>query len=510
MIYSKALGQEATELVLQYGGTVSGEHGDGRIRAGMVHAMYGPQLVEAFQKIKAIFDPKGLLNPGNLISDPGMTTSLRLDAAVEHSPEVDTWFKWTPSLLGAAEACNGNGYCRSMQGGVMCPSYRATQDERHATRGRGNALRLAISGQLSEGGVDWGDADTHATLDLCLGCKACRYECPAAVDMSKLKAEFQAQAMDAGGGPSVRTRVKGAVRLINRIGSTLHPLSTWLAQHGPSAWLLKRAMGIAPSRTLPGFSRSLIRWHRRRRAVQPTSPVVLLYPDCFTTWSESAIGQDAIRLLEAFGYRVVIPDVGCCGRTQVSSGMLAEAVQTVAQSATSLLKAMEEYQPVAIVGVEPSCVTALQQEWQELKTGMDAGLMQQIAQRTDSVEGFLASAWEQHPTRPLFTIQAEPLPIHQHCHQKPNGKVTERFLNKCGWPSARLVDSGCCGMAGAFGYDARYEGLSRAVCRQSLAAVVSHDGPVAAGGSSCRHQIEDELDLTVLHPVTMAARALEG
>lgn len=499
------LASEATPLVQRYGGTVSGEHGDGRIRAAMMHAFYGPKLVQAFRDIKHIFDPQGRFNPGIITTDPGMTAHLR--NAEESSSDVSTWFRWEPSLSDAAAACNGNALCRRTSGGAMCPSYRATLDERHATRGRGNALRLAITGQF--GPDRWSDPDTLATLDLCLGCKACRYECPASVDVAKLKAEYLAQSMLAGSGPSMRTRIKGNVRRFNRVGAALHPVSTFLMQRGPTAWLLKRLMGVAASRTLPGFSRSLIGWHARRGA-SGSDPVVLLYPDCFTTWSESAIGKDAVRLLEAFGYRVVIPDVGCCGRTQISAGLLDDAASVIGRSAAALAAAIEQHQAVAVVAVEPSCVTAMQQEWMELRTDVPRTRIETVSAMADSIEGFIASRWEAHPTRPVFTQQADHLPIHQHCHQKHRGELTESFLRLCGWPAATLLDTGCCGMAGAFGYDARHDTLSREIAAQSLEPLRGHTGVVAAGGTSCRHQAADTLNLKPIHPVSLAASALVG
>ena len=501
----KRLATEATPLVQRYGGTVSGEHGDGRIRAAMMHEFYGPQLVKAFRDIKQIFDPNGRFNPGIITTDPGMMEHLRI--AEEVSTEVPAWFHWEPSLDSAASACNGNALCRRTSGGAMCPSYRATLDERHATRGRGNALRLAITGQF--GPERWTDPDTHATLDLCLGCKACRYECPASVDVAKLKAEYLAQSMKAGRGPTLRTRLKGNVRRMNRIGSALHPVSTWLMQRGPTAWMIKRMMGIADSRTLPGFSRSLIGWHARRE-VSSEQPVVLLYPDCFTTWSESSVGHDAIFLLEAFGYRVVIPDVGCCGRTQISAGLLDDAARIIGQSATSLAAAIEQYDAVAVVAVEPSCATAMQQEWMELRTEVPPARMEGISTMIDTVEGFIASQWESHPKRPDFEVRSDHLPIHQHCHQKHRGELTESFLRRCGWPGAALLDTGCCGMAGAFGYERRHEALSRDIAEQSLAPLRGHSGPVAAGGTSCRHQAADTLQLKPVHPVSLAASALAG
>jgi Fe-S oxidoreductase len=281
-----------------------------------------------------------------------------------------------------------------------------------------------------------------------------------------------------------------------------------MIQHGPIAWAIKRVMGVASSRTLPGFGRSLRRWHERRDPPSQDRPTVLLYPDCFTTWSEPDVGRDAIRLLEAFGYRVVMPRTGCCARTLISAGLLDKASAVIGESAASLHAAIVEHDAVAVVAVEPSCATTLQQEWQELRTSASEDVVKRIAELSDTVEGFIASNMGSHPETPAFKSCATPLPIHQHCHQKHRAALTEVFLRCCGWPQAEVIDTGCCGMAGAFGYEARHEQLSREIAEQSLDALRNHVGPVAACGTSCRHQLADVMRLTGVHPVSLAAGAL--
>ena len=236
----------------------------------------------------------------------------------------------------------------------------------------------------------------------------------------------------------------------------------------------------------------------------------MLYADCFTTWTESAIGRDAIRLLEAFGYRVVIPDVGCCGRTQISAGLLDDAVRVISKSARVIEASVNLHKAVAVVVVEPSCATAMQQEWMQLKTSVPIETMNRIASLCDTVEGFLATHWDEHPHQPRFTAREEILPIHQHCHQKHRGELTELFLRRCGWKRATLLDTGCCGMAGAFGYDQDHEPLSRVIGAESLSDLRGHTGPVAANGTSCRHQTADVMQMTATHPVTLATQNLEA
>ena len=510
------LAEGATAMVRRYGGSVSGEHGDGRARADMIRDFYGPVLMDAFRRIKAVFDPAGMCNPGFIDGTPDPMSDWRTSPSgspLAAEVEEETFFDWSSSggLVEATSACNGNGLCRSTVGGAMCPSYRATRDERHATRGRGNALRLAVTGQLgSEGGPNWNDADTLETLDLCLGCKACRYECPSHVDVAKLKAEYEAQRFRRAGRVPLRTRMVGHVRRINRIGSVCAPLSNFIQRMPPCSWLLRAVMGIAPGRSMPGFARSVRSW-AKSRPQDPSSPTVLLLPDCFCTWGETDIAKSAIRLLEAFGYRVVMPDMGCCGRTMCSTGMLQSATKTIERSARQLGAAIEANSPVAVVGVEPSCVTTLQQEWLELRTDVDAGLIKQIASMASTVEEFIVASWDSHPCRPNFEATDEAVLLHVHCHQKPRADQVADFLRRCGCPGVELLDTGCCGMAGSFGYAKEHHALSLEIAEQSLGSALrtSPDAIVAANGTSCRHQVLDVFQREGVHPVVLSAARLQ-
>jgi Fe-S oxidoreductase len=277
---------------------------------------------------------------------------------------------------------------RVQPGGTMCPSYRATLDERHATRGRGNALRLAITGQFgSPGTSDWHDPQTKATLDLCLSCKACKSECPSNVDISKLKAEFAAQGFAKAGRIPWRTRVIGRVRQGSRMGSRLWPLANLALGFGPIRRALLGALGFHTDRTLPTYGPAVHRWLARRGSKAATgAPTVLLFPDCFSNFGETDLGRLAVELLEAFGYRVVMPDVGCCGRSLISVGMLAEACGTVSRTATALLEAVKRENAVAVLGLEPSCVSAIKDDWIDLRTAVDRDALRALAARTFLVE----------------------------------------------------------------------------------------------------------------------------
>ena len=507
-----AIAEDALGLVQRFGGSITGEHGDGRIRTGLMHEFYGPQVVEVLVAVKRLFDPHGRFNPGVIVSDPDMLDDLRVDQEQGTVPAIkDTGFHWRSegSFERAATQCNGQGKCRQSGSGAMCPSYRATRDERHSTRGRGNALRLAMTGQIKPGEAVIGDPDVDETLSLCLGCKACRYECPSQVDITKLKAEYDAQRWTARGGAPWRVRAKAGVRSINRMGSSFYRIANTMGRCRPVAWAARRLLGIHPSRSLPTFGPGLTRW-ARKRSIMVDAPVVLLYQDCFTTWNEPLIGRAAISLLEAFGYQVVVPRSDCCGRTNCSAGRLDKAASQIARSAAAVRLAMMKHNATAVLAVEPSCATTLQQEWIELRLGDAQRMAEQVSEAADTIEGFLLRHWDVHPRRPEFTTTSYPVVLHVHCHQKHRSTLTKQFLERCGFNDVELLDSGCCGMAGTFGYDHETRDLSMRIAEQSLGeAIRSRRGAiVAATGTSCRHQIADAFAVDAHHPLMLVHGAL--
>jgi FAD/FMN-containing dehydrogenase/Fe-S oxidoreductase len=513
---------EVTDLVAEYGGALSGEHGDGRLRSHMLERLYGGRICDAFRAVKRVFDPENRLNPGNIVDPAPMLAQLRVqpDDEIVRYPEVETFYRYDreQGLGGAIEMCNGNGACRKMRDGTMCPSYRATRDERHATRGRGNALRLVISGQL---GADpskqaWNDPATLETLDLCLSCKACKSECPSNVDLAKLRAEYLAQSYRAAGRAPRQASAFGQIRGVNRLGSLAPRLSNALARASFVRSALARHLDIDERRSLPRVESSLYRWFESRS--QATSghdpPVVILFPDCFTTYNEPRIGRAAVRVLEVLGYSVVLPRTGCCGRAMISNGLLEQAVSTCRDTARALIAAREVTNAVAIVGCEPSCVSAITDDWPDLRMKIDSEAIASVSSRAMMIEQFIAEHWDEHPRPPGGGGRDLEILVHGHCHQKAlwGMDASVDVLRRAFAAKVEPIDAGCCGMAGAFGFTRMHYDVSMAVGELALfPAVRRHpEAMIAAPGTSCRHQLLDALGCAARHPIELLAEAWLG
>ena len=529
----QSIASEVADLVVRHHGALSGEHGDGRVRSPLLTRVLGAELMEGIRRIKAIFDPKGLMNPGNLVAvdDPALITSrLRVrpdDRHFVHAPaDTQTFFRYENEggFDHALEQCNGAGLCRRLTlGGTMCPSYRVLKDEKHTTRGRANALRLAITGQLGEGTAAqrWQDPFVQETLGLCLSCKACKTECPSNVDLSKLKAEYAAQGFWRRGRVPWRTKVLGSVREVNRLASALWPLSEVLRGLTPTRVAVAALLGFAPERSLPPVGPSLRGWLERRANKRTRSrgpitleqrPAVLLMPDCFSQWSEPQVGRAAVELLEALGYRVVLPHAGCCGRAAISCGMLADAARTSAETARSLVQAMRREEAVALLGLEPSCVSAVKDDWLDLKMSVPEQDLRWLAARTWMAEEWIDLAWDRHPRKPHFVEPSEQVVLHAHCHQKALwGPTSIGLLRRVFGDRASVLQTGCCGMAGSFGFRSASYPLSQQIAQADLLPKLAQapEAIVAAPGTSCRHQIHDGCGRTALHPIEIVVRAID-
>lgn len=518
----RAIAVEVADLARQCGGVMSGEHGDGRVRGPLLERFYGSELMSAFREIKALFDPKNLLNPGNL-ADPAplktISENLRIDrqALSTRRNSVETYFDYSDQhgFSSAVEMCNGAGVCRKTAGGTMCPSYRALLDERHSTRGRGNALRLAITGQLSAGvNSTWDDPGTLETLDLCLSCKACKSECPSNVDIARLKAEYLAQKYRTTH-PSLQARAFGNVRRLNQLASMFPSSANCVARLRPVRALMNHVLGLHPARSLPPFASSLRKWIRSRKpseSPRQNRRRVVLFEDCFTGFNEPHIGQMAFLLLEAFGYEVLLPRVGCCGRPMISTGLLRQAIATIDSTSRVLLQCLNEERIDAVLFLEPSCLSAVKDDWLQLKLPLPISDRKRLAEKSMAVEEFIDQFWDSHPQRPSPAIISSEILLHGHCHQKAlwGESACAASLRRIA-PSVKVLPTGCCGMAGSFGFTAdRYE-LSTKIGELSLFPAIREAAPttlLAAPGTSCRHQIHDGTRRSAIHPVELWGKAL--
>lgn len=491
-----------SDLVLEFDGAMSGEHGDGLARGYLNEKLFGPRIYRAFQEVKRAFDPQNLLNPGKIVDSPAPTENLRLGPGYDPLSLVTTFnFSDQGGFAGAAEMCNGAGVCRKTQTGTMCPSFMATRDEEHSTRGRANALRMVLSGELPR--EELTGEQLFRTFDLCLQCKGCKAECPSNVDVAKLKSELLSLYYAAHGTP-LGVRAMGQVARVNRLGSALAPVSNWAAQLPGAGWLAQQLFGIDQRRRLPHFHRQHFRrWFGRRQPAErpsPRGPIVLL-DDCLTSYQEPHVNQAAVAVLERAGYRVELAGIECCGRAMISKGMLHDAKTLAERNIQRLLPWVE--QGVPIVGCEPSCLLALVDDYRDLVPGPAAD---RVAQGASLIDSYLVQQGIELPLDPGPTQ----IVLHGHCHQKAlvGAGDTRRLLEQLPGAQVQLVDSGCCGMAGSFGYE-HYD-LSMAIGERVLFPAVRArgDAQVVAPGTSCRHQIADGTGCRALHPIELVARQL--
>ena len=339
------------------------------------------------------------------------------------------------------------------------------------------------------------------------------------MDIAKLKAEYTAQRFRAAGRTPFRTRLVGQLRRHYRLGSALHPLSTWIGHFAPTAGLLKRLVGVDPRRALPTFGRSLYRWHgsANRRAASSKAPIVLLLGDCFSVYGETRIGQAAARVLESLGYQVAIPRMGCCGRPLISTGMLTEALSECRRTAAVLLEAVDRLQAAAVVVCEPSCISAIVEDWQDLDIQIEPARLDWLARRTYLIEDFVESKWADHPLQPALDRLAagpsgEPVLLHGHCHAKAlwGSDSSAALLRRVLGERLRVIDAGCCGMAGAFGYTVDHYDLSMAIGELALFPAIraAPEAMIVAPGTSCRQQILDGTHRQAVHPIELIASML--
>ena len=506
-----SIATEISDLVLEFGGAMSGEHGDGLVRSVWNEKMFGPTLYDAFRDVKRAFDPKGIMNPGKIVDPPPMTDNLRIGPGYR-AAELKTGFAFSEEggFTGAVEMCNGQGACRKMLSGTMCPSYMATRDEEHSTRGRANALRASISGALPIDALT--GQRLYDVLDLCLECKACKAECPTNVDMAKLKYEFLYRYHGANG-QSLRNRLFGNISQLSRLGSFFAPISNWSLGSQIAKDLLDELIGIDKRRTLPPFaSQSFTQWFKARGgspATATTRGQVLLFPDTFTNYNHPELGRAATAVLERLGYQVVVPSTTCCGRPMLSKGMLDKARSNARANVDTVFPYVEK--GARLVGLEPSCILGFRDDYVDLLGGEPRA--RAVAESSMLIEEFVLQATQDGGADTPFTKGPGKVLFHGHCHQKALVGTSQAMevLSSIQGCEAQEVPSGCCGMAGAFGFEKEHYQVSMDIGEQTLLpAIRSETGEftVVSEGVSCRQQIEDGTGVRARHLVEVLADSL--
>ena len=504
----RAIAEEGFALVRDYKGSHSGEHGDGIVRSEFHSSMFGERIVSAFETVKDSFDPAGLFNPGRVVRAPRMDDRSLFryppdyTAASDFTPALD-WTAWPGPLggmLGAVEMCNNNGTCRKRDAGVMCPSFHVTGDEQHVTRGRANTLRLALTSQIGADAMA-GD-DVADALKLCVSCKGCRRECPTGVDMAKMKIEVLA-ARAARHGIGAREHLLAALPRLAPLAARLSVVANMRNRSPALARLAERTLGIAAGRNLPAWRRDAFRNDEAGHATGVRGDVFLL-ADTFNRYFEPENLRAAVSVLSAAGYRAVVPAAGnrnlCCGRTLLAAGQVDQA----RAEARRMLAALAGALPV--IGLEPSCLFTLRDEFVALLPGPET---RALAERAVMLDEFLLRQGGLAAAKPMRGVAH----VHAHCHQRAFGAFQATLAVLRGIPDleVRPIESSCCGMAGAFGYQAETQAASIAMAEAALLPAVraaSAEDLILASGTSCRHQIRDLAGREALHPVRLLARAI--
>jgi FAD/FMN-containing dehydrogenase/Fe-S oxidoreductase len=504
----EAIATQSADLVLKYGGALSGEHGDGLVRGPFMEKMFGSGLYQAFRTVKHTFDPNGVFNPGKIVDCPPLTSNLRYGTSYR-TPDPPTYFDYSEygGFGRAVEMCSGVGACRKKLEGTMCPSYMATRDEKDVTRGRANTLRLAMTGRLAEAGL--GDEGVLETLDLCLECRACKAECPVGVDVARFKSEFLAEHWRKHGLP-LGKRVLGNVRALSRIGSHFAPLSNRVASSGPGRWMNEKLFGIDRRRTPPAWVRETFEQRFAKRGASGNG--VVLFNDTFTNYNEPEIGMAAAGLLAAAGVAAQLIPHECCGRPLISTGQLDQARTLAQKNATALFNVASRGEKILFL--EPSCLSAVREDAPALLRGEEQRRAQVVADACMLFEDYLEREWA--GGRLSLNLKAGPstVVLHGHCHQKAMGLVAPAKALLSRIPSCTVVDldSGCCGMAGSFGYTKDHYEVSRQIGERRLlpaARALKPGEMLAAAGTSCRHQVAHFGATMAHHPAVILHSLIE-
>ncbi|XLS30982.1 FAD-binding and (Fe-S)-binding domain-containing protein [Flavobacteriaceae bacterium M23B6Z8] len=508
VVLFRSITEDVAALVKKYKGSLSGEHGDGIVRGEFIEMMIGPENYQILKEIKQVFDPQNIFNPGKIVNVPPMDTSLRYKPEREE-PEIETLLDFTDSLgiLRAAEKCNGSGDCRKthLSKGAMCPSYQATKNEKDTTRARANALRDFLTGSEKKNKFD--HAELKEVFDLCLSCKACGSECPSNVDIATMKAEFLFQYQKANG-TSLRDKSFAYNTALNRIASNVAFISNAVFK-GFTGTVIKKALSIAPKRTLPEVSR--VNFEKYVQQYQPSKPLgkIILYIDEFTRYMDTSIGKDAIEMFSKLGYHISL-FYGESGRTFISKGFLSQAKRLANSNVECLDKLVDNDCPV--IGLEPSAILTFRDEYPRLCDDAESAL--KLSENCFLAEEFISNEVKKgNIHKEQFTKDSKQIKIHTHCHQKAlsNQKHTFDILNFPENYKVTIIPSGCCGMAGSFGYEKEHYDVSMQVGELTLFPSIRRSPEetiIAANGTSCRHQIYDGTQRIAKHPISILKEAL--
>lgn len=509
----RTIAQEIAHLVKRYQGSLSGEHGDGRLRGEFIRQMVGEKNYEVLKEIKQAWDPHHLFNPNKIVDTPPMNTMLRYEPG-QVSPAFDTVFRFeSMDILQHAEQCNGSGDCRKthLSGGTMCPSYMATRSEKDTTRARANVLREFLT--RSEKVNRFDHEEIYQVMDLCLSCKGCKSECPSNVDVAKLKAEFLQHYYDAHGVP-FRAKLIAGFNRSSSIASVWPGAYNFLVKNNFTSGLIKSVAGFHPKRSLPGLGKTTLAKWVSQHPLKSNGPKgkIYLFCDEFTNFNDTGTGIHAIQLLEKLGYEVVIPVHEESGRASLSKGLLRKAKAIANKNIALLSPLISEETP--LVGIEPSAILTFRDEYIDLADDQLWDKAKDLAKHVYTIEEFLAREIDKGKIMASdFTDAKKHIKIHGHCQQKALSSVShsEKILSLPSNYSVEVIPSGCCGMAGSFGYEKEHYELSMKVGELVLFPAVRNAAPgviIAAAGTSCRHQVKDGTGVEAKHPIDILFEAL--
>lgn len=509
----RTIGLEVAHLVKKYKGSLSGEHGDGRLRGEFIPIMVGEKVYSLMKQVKQTFDPQNIFNPGKIVDTPPMNTNLRYTPG-QQPREIDTIFDFSSvmGILRAAEKCNGSGDCRKthLSGGTLCPSYMATLNEGNTTRARANLLREFLTNSTKKNPFD--HKELYEILDLCLSCKGCKNECPSSVDMAKLKAEFLQHWYDSNGIP-LRSRMIAYITHINRLGSITPQVTNFVLSNNITSKILMKSLGFELKRTLPLLSKTTLKsWHKKSKtSKQFPNGLVYLLPDEFTNYNDSHIGIKAIELLNSLGYEVILADIFESGRTYISKGLIRTAKRIANKNVEKLKDFVSDETP--LIGIEPSAILSFRDEYPDLALSHNKQAAIKLGKNALLFEEFFMLEVEKGKIKKeQFKEQNISIKLHVHCQQKAVGSTipTKSMLSFPNGHSVTEIPSGCCGMAGAFGYEKEHYELSLKVGELVLFPEIRKtpdEVVIVAPGTSCRNQITDGTGRKAYHPIEIMANA---